>query len=180
MTHDITPLISPGKNALGIIAGQVMDAPKVIILVVIRFEGQPAPTYALSSSSTGWMARSSYYTTATAWDSAIDWSQEEIGWSSTGFTPSASWQGVKAIPAGKAVSARALAMPLSTVLEEVQPVSVIKTADGGFLYTFPKNFVGTIRVQPLPSATTGSNLTVLLGEWLVTRPRLLTWIDLIS
>jgi hypothetical protein len=58
-------------------------------------------------------------------------------------------------------------MPLSTVLEEVKPISVLKTADGGFLYTFPKNFVGTIKFQPLPSATSGSNLTVLLGEWLV-------------
>ena len=49
-------------------------------------------------------------------------------------------------------------------------VQVVKTADGSFLYTFPKNFVGTIKFQPLPSAAAGSNLTVLLGEWLTPNP----------
>ena len=38
---------------------------------------------------------------------------------------------------------------------------------GSFLYGFPKNFVGTVQFAPLPSAASGSNLTVLLGEWLV-------------
>ena len=37
----------------------------------------------------------------------------------------------------------------------------------GSRYSFPLNFVGTIRFKPLPSAASGSNLTVLLGEWLV-------------
>ena len=49
-------------------------------------------------------------------------------------------------------------------------MQVVKTADGSFLYTFPKNFVGTIKFQPLPSAAAGSNLTVLLGEWLTPNP----------
>jgi len=59
-------------------------------------------------------------------------------------------------------------MPLSAVLDEVKPVAVQgPLAGGSYLYTFPKNFVGTVRVQALPSATAGSNITVLLGEWLV-------------
>jgi hypothetical protein len=33
-------------------------------------------------------------------------------------------------------------------------------------YTFPRNFVGTIRVNALSSAVTGSQLTMQLGEWL--------------
>jgi hypothetical protein len=33
-------------------------------------------------------------------------------------------------------------------------------ADGSFLYTFPKNFVGTVEFAPLPSAANGSTLTV--------------------
>ena len=48
---------------------------------------------------------------------------------------------------GDAVSARALAMPLSTVLGEVLPDSVTKLPDGDFLYHFPKNFVGTLRIN---------------------------------
>jgi hypothetical protein len=170
VTHDITGLLAPGKNALGMVAGNVMKAPQAALLVVIRFAGEPAPTFALSSSSAGWMATAAYVTTATAWDSAIDWTKHEKGWSTAAFAPGAGWSAAKpASPAGgtNPLSARALAMPLSTVLEEVKPTSVVKTADGGFLYTFPKNFVGTIKLAPLPTATSGSNLTVLLGEWLV-------------
>ena len=103
--------------------------------------------------------------------SAIDWTKQEKGWSTPTFAPKQEkgWTATTASPpdAGSPVSAQALAMPLSTVLEEVKPISVIKTPDGGFLYTFPKNFVGTIQFAPLPAATSGSNLTVLLGEWLV-------------
>lgn len=170
MTHDITSLISPGKNALGMVAGNVMKAPQAVILVAIRFQGELAPTFALSSSTAGWLARQSYFTTATAWDSSIDWTQQETGWSTTAFTPQEGiWGPAKASQPGRndPLSARALSMPLSTVLEEVKPSSVIKTADGGYLYTFPKNFVGTVQFQPLSSAASGSNLTVLLGEWLV-------------
>jgi hypothetical protein len=58
-------------------------------------------------------------------------------------------------------------MPLSTVLGEVKPTSVFKTPDGGFVYAFPKNFVGTVKFAPLPSAVAGSRLDVQLGEWLV-------------
>ena len=173
VTHDITDLVTSGKNALGMVAGNVMKAPQAVLLVVIQFQGESTPTFTLSSSTAGWLATDSYVTTATAWDSAIDWTKQEKGWSTTGFSPSASWSAAKAIPAnsdgGKRneLSASALAMPLSTVLEEVKPISVLKTADGGFLYTFPKNFVGTIQFQPLPSAASSSTLTVLLGEWLV-------------
>ena len=169
ITHDITSLIVPGKNALGMVAGSVMKAPQAVLLVAIVFEDSPSPTFTLSSSTTGWMATASYVTTATAWASTIDWTKQEKGWSTTAFTPSPSWSVVKATVPGEkdGVSARALAMPLSTVLEEVKPISVLKTPDGGFLYTFAKNFVGTIKLQPLPSAVSGSKLTVLLGEWLV-------------
>ena len=59
VTHDITPLVSAGKNALGMVAGNVMEAPKAIILVAIKFQGETAPTFALSSSTDGWMATDS-------------------------------------------------------------------------------------------------------------------------
>jgi len=49
---------------------------------------------------------------------------------------------------------------------QVKPVVVEKVSDGTFLYTFPKNFVGTIRVKALPHATAKSGLDLILGEWL--------------
>eukprot|EP00658_Telonema_sp_P-2_P033105 TRINITY_DN24371_c0_g1_i4.p1 TRINITY_DN24371_c0_g1~~TRINITY_DN24371_c0_g1_i4.p1 ORF type:complete len:138 (-),score=14.18 TRINITY_DN24371_c0_g1_i4:56-469(-) len=58
-------------------------------------------------------------------------------------------------------------MPLSTVLGTVNPVSVQKVGDGEYLYTFPRNFVGTIQLPALTAAATGASVTVLAGEWLV-------------
>ena len=91
VTHDITALVISGKNALGIVAGSVMKGPQAALIVAIKFQDETAPTFPLSSSSTGWMATDSYVTTATAWDSAIDWTKHEKGWSTTSFSPSASW-----------------------------------------------------------------------------------------
>ena len=53
-----------------------------------------------------------------------------------------------------------------TVVEEVKPESVSQLSDGSYLYKFPKNFVGTVRLAALPAAETGSNISILAGEWL--------------
>ena len=80
---------------------------------------------------------------------------------SQAFAPDGRW--VPAVGArvpavgGDAVSARALAMPLSTVLGEVRPDSVTKLPDGDFLYHFPKNFVGTLRINTVSF--------LVLGYW---------------
>ena len=64
----------------------------------------------------------SYVTTATAWDSTIDWTKQEAGWSSPGFTPGSDWSASTAVAA--TVSPKAIGMPLSTILDEVQPTEV--------------------------------------------------------
>eukprot|EP00035_Acanthoeca_spectabilis_P001493 m.80571 g.80571 ORF g.80571 m.80571 type:complete len:886 (-) comp10914_c0_seq1:148-2805(-) len=58
-------------------------------------------------------------------------------------------------------------MPLSKVLNEVQPIAMEGPyEDGSVLYTFPKNFVGTVRINARNTAP-GQNATleVLSGEW---------------
>ena len=60
-------------------------------------------------------------------------------------------------------------MPLSVVLERVAPIAVEQVAGGDYLYTFPKNFVGTVEIAPLPDAAAGSRINLLLGEWLSTK-----------
>eukprot|EP01043_Picozoa_sp_COSAG02_P063362 COSAG02_NODE_8960_length_2381_cov_2.740140_1_plen_593_part_01 len=177
MTHDLHALVTPGRNALGIVAGNQSgrwtNSPQVIVLVVAKFAEERSPTFVLSSSSDDWMGRDPYVTSSTAWDATIDWTRQEQGWSEPGFKSGPSWSPVTAgstDASGAAVSARALAMPRSTELGRVEPISVRKVADGSFLYEFPKNFVGTIEFAPLPSATNGSTLTVVLGEWLAPPP----------
>ena len=177
MTHDVTRLLVTGRNALGVIAGwqsgRWRNEPQVILLVVIKLASKRSPIFLLSSSSAGWMGREPYVAPSTAWDATVDWTKREEGWSTAGFTPGPGWSVVTAgstSTPGLAVSAHALAMPLSAEVGRVKPVSVLETRDGSFLYTFPKNFVGTIEFAPLPSAEQGSNLTVLLGEWLAPAP----------
>jgi hypothetical protein len=61
-------------------------------------------------------------------------------------------------------------MQPSTAVEEVKPVKVEALPGGDFLYTFPKNFVGTVQIKALSAAAHGSKLTILSGEWLTSTP----------
>jgi hypothetical protein len=69
-------------------------------------------------------------------------------------------------PAAHPPPLRALMMPRTTVVSEVQPSAVRSVGGSRFLYTFPRNFVGTVRVAPLPGAPAGATLSLQLGEWL--------------
>ena len=94
-----------------------------------------------TSGSPGWQARgSSYYVVANAWQTEIDWTREEAGWSSPGFVPAAdSGWGPATATAQSALPKRALQMPLSAVLSEVRPVRVERvagTAPGTFDYLY--------------------------------------------
>jgi hypothetical protein len=60
-------------------------------------------------------------------------------------------------------------MPISAVLGRVAPVAVAQVGGDDFLYTFPKNFVGTVEIAPLPDAAAGSQINLQLGEWLSTK-----------
>ena len=170
------------KNVIGVIAGHVMKAPQFIALLMVKYVGEEAPFF-LSTSASGWTSAASYVlpqgelsaaSHATqyfgAWQTTIDWTKYQPGWSTPTFKlPDTRWVPAAApVPAvgENEVSARALGMPLSTVLDEVLPDSVTKLPDGDFLYHFPKNFVGTLRINTA-GAESGANLTVLLGEWLL-------------
>lgn len=87
ITHDITGLFVPGKNAFGMVAGSVMKAPQAVLLVAVVFEEDPSsPTFVVFFSTAGWMATAAYVTTATAWESTIDWTKQEKGWSTAAPT----------------------------------------------------------------------------------------------
>jgi alpha-L-rhamnosidase len=97
VTHDVTSLLELGKkNALGMVVGNQVGTkmgwlPQAIVLLVVRYEGEAAPNFALSSGSSGWKARAPYVTQSTAWDAEIDWRMQEAGWSKAGFQPGAQW-----------------------------------------------------------------------------------------
>lgn len=79
MTHDITALVRPGQNALGMIAGHQPFAsmrwhnpPQVLALVAVQFAGERTPTFPLTTSTTGWVGTEPYVTTSTPWAATID------------------------------------------------------------------------------------------------------------
>jgi hypothetical protein len=173
--------VTLGKtNVIGVISGNVSLADRhwtppgqqLLLLLMIKFVGEAQPFF-LSSASRGWQSTSSYVVSNSAWDTTIDWRKHEHGWSTPEFKPDPErWLPAAApIPANSthAVSARALAMPVSTVLEEVAPDSVRHLENGDYLYHFPKNFVGTLRVKTVGAAEANASLIVLLGEWLSPR-----------
>lgn len=175
MTHDITSLLATGnRNAIGLLLGEVNHgkvaaklASQVIVLIAVKFASSHERWFFASGEGGGWQATQSYVDGG-AWSTSIDWTQRQLGWSTAAFAPTpARWIAMNATPADPgALPTRALAMPIATVLREVQPSTVTALPDGAFLYRFPKNFVGTVRIAPLPTAETNSSLTVLLGEWL--------------
>ena len=64
-------------------------------------------------------------------------------------------------PAGAAF---AVASREATVSSHQQPR--LQPRHEQYMYTFPQNFVGTVRLAPLPHAETGSTISMVLGEWL--------------
>jgi hypothetical protein len=79
MTHDITDLLVPGRNALGMIAGHQPfttmrwhSPPKILALVAVHFAGERTPTFVLSTGSPGWVGAEPYVTTSSPWDATID------------------------------------------------------------------------------------------------------------
>jgi hypothetical protein len=174
MTHNLTRLLVKGENAVGLLAGHVMlsgkniktATPGFVALMMVRLEGEDKPLF-FNSASEGWLQTTSYVVDDSAWATTIDWTKTEAGWSTPSFEPGPHWVPAHAAANVTAFPTRALQMPISTVLNEVKPTAVRKLPGGDYLYTFPKNFVGTVKVAPLPGAAAGSNLTILLGEWLV-------------
>lgn len=182
MAHDVTHAVTAGgRNAVGLLGGNVMVS-NAAVIAIVAVSMAPSPKIAQANVETaaapllwttgspGWQMRgASFYATATAWNSALDLRLEESGWASPGFVPKAgsTWGPATYPDPTYPRPLRALQMPLSAVLEEVQPVQVEALPGGDFLYTFPKNFVGTVKISKLPSAADGSSLLVTSGEWLV-------------
>jgi len=146
-----------------------MQSPQVMVL--IRVQQVTGPPLFFHSGEDGWLEASSYVVSNSAWGTTIDWTRRETGWSTAHFKPEPSrWTNITDRVVAPSNVARALAMPVSTIIEEVKPTSVQALPGGDFLYTFPLNFVGTIMVGALPSAETGSKLNLLVGEWLDSNP----------
>ena len=188
-THNVTGLLQPGRNAIGLLSGHVFTrTPSIVFLLRIELSGLDHVGEVQTFTSTlgkegGWIAGPSYVHDDT-YRAHVDYTMLEPGWSAVGFIPrnSSQWHQV-ATPEGTANTPRlasditidAMMMPPATALNQVWPIKVSKyrshellgfePGSRAFLYEFPRNFVGTVRIAPLPHANHNAFISVLLGEW---------------
>ena len=168
-THDVTALLLAGaNNALGVLVGNVMSSMNVFVAVLaVQPTSASDLLFFVSGPGNGWQVRdTSFVRIGDAWTSEIDWRSEEPGWDTAHFNAGAHWSSAERTLDLK-YPARALQMPPSKVVQEVQPVAMEGPyADGSVLYTFPYNFVGTVRINSRTSAP-GPNATLQVqsGEW---------------
>jgi hypothetical protein len=180
-THNVSTLLQPGRNGIGLLNGNVMSSrtQAAMAMIVVHLRGSEAPVIA-TSGSPGWRQTASYISGCNAalahcdmhhdrvmqaWATTVNWIHHDPAWSLPWYnSTTAGWS--RATTQKSSNPPLALAMPLSTVLGEVRPTEVSTTPDGGWLYKFPQNFVGTVKLAPLPQAKPGSILSVQLGEWL--------------
>lgn len=96
-----------------------------------------------------------------------DWNQQEPGWSSPGFTPSAAWGAASWLASPQTLGPlRSEALPTVAALRTVQPTAVHTNPDGSLVFAFPENLVGVVRIAPLPDAPAGTVITLTHGEYL--------------
>eukprot|EP01052_Picozoa_sp_SAG31_P047577 SAG31_NODE_9581_length_1256_cov_1.189283_1_plen_364_part_10 len=109
LTHNITQLLRPGKNVLGLLSGHVMvlanqtggsdtdkhkdpvvgPAEAMAVFMIELNGGGPAQFFATTEDA-GWLQTPSFVTTANAWATAIDWRSEVPGWAAPSYQPESS------------------------------------------------------------------------------------------
>ena len=185
-THDVTNLVHAGAaNAIGLLAGHVIQGHpaqakmeafvRALLLVDLQNGTRVAIATRTSSNnntSVRWLTRTSYVTRDGPYSgSTLDWTQYEPGWSEADFVPGSAWTpAVHSYTPPRNVQVRSEAVPPAADLGSVKPTSVHKNIDGSYFYTFPINFVGVVRVSPLPRAPAGAVITLVHGETKVNQP----------
>jgi alpha-L-rhamnosidase len=195
-THDITSLLRTGANAVGIMSNGLdardgISTPLVRAILRVEVAGGAAPllfhTFTGNSTYEGgteWRQADSWATMAGAgppawirgWQMQMNWTAEEPGWSSAtgaGWRPIRPWSPAAGPSARFAAASPAQQMPVAAVVRRVAPVNVTRLgwpASNGsrvsWVYTFPRNLVGMVELQPLPGAAAGASITLVHGEWL--------------
>lgn len=177
VTHDVTPLMRQGDNALAAVLGngwyneqsvavwsfheaRWRDRPR--LLCELRVTYADGTTEMVSSDET-WKTSVGPYTYNNLYSGdKYDARLEEAGWKSYGFDDSAWQPAVRTeAPAPKLVAQQ---MPGIRITEEVRPTAMKRFSDQLYVYTFPKNMSGLCRLRVKGEA--GTRVTLKHGELL--------------
>jgi alpha-L-rhamnosidase len=177
VTHDLTGLIQPGANAIGVMLGNGMynchenelwgfhwapwrDLPKLLLQIHLTFADgseQVIVTDPSWQASTGpvvfdGLRNGEYY----------DARQEKTGWTSPGYDAS-EWPPAVIIPepGGPLVSQQ---MPPTRVMQTLEPVAVTEVKPGVFVYDLGQNIAGWAQLRL--SGPAGTTVTLKYAEML--------------
>ena len=156
--YDVTPLLKPGKNAVGVVLGDGWyrgylawtnknrtygDQLALLLQIRIQYENGREEWVVTNSgwkSSTGPIRMSDIYMGET-----FDARLEKSGWSLPGYDDS-NWFGVKVAGHRKDVLVAPAGPPVKRI-EEIRPVKIFKTPAGDTVADMGQNMVGWIRLK---------------------------------
>jgi alpha-L-rhamnosidase len=159
VTHDVTKLLSQGKNAIGILLGNGRyHAPRIDIPIRTRDFGYPKATLQLNVdyedgsrvsvvtdeswklSTNGPIRANNEYD-----GEEYDARREMAGWNRAGFNDS-QWEAAQAVGAPAGVLSAQMAEPLR-VTETLKPIGVKQLKPGVYIYDMGQNMVGWCRLR---------------------------------
>jgi len=172
-TYDVTALLRPGDNALGVTladgwyrgflgggGARNLYGRQLALLAELRIvhaDGsvQVVATDGSWKSSTGPILAADLYNGET-YDARL----EQPGWSEPGYD-AAGWPGVAVLEHTKDTLFAGIDPPVRRT-GELQPVSMVRAADGGYLFDLGQNLVGWVRL--VAHGAPGTTLTLRYAE----------------
>ncbi len=176
VTHDVTSLVVPGKNAVGVMLGNGRYwAPRIKVPAGIRSFGYPKLLFQLEveyadgsretvASNESWKLTTDGPITANNEFDGEDYDarKETSGWARAGFNDSA-WEVASVVAAPQGVVVAQMAEPLR-VTQTIKPVKVTQQAKGVYIVDLGQNMVGWCRLKV--SGAKGTTVTLRHAETL--------------
>jgi alpha-L-rhamnosidase len=176
VTRDITKLVTPGANALGLILGngrywqvrgrlpaatKLLGPPKAMVQMLLEYANGKTET--VVSDETWKLTSEGPLGVNNEYDGEdYDARREMPGWARAGFKD-AKWEPVELVSAPQGPLVAQMAEPLK-VIETLTPKTVKELRPGVFIYDFGQNMVGWCRLKV--AGPKGSKVTIRFAETL--------------
>jgi alpha-L-rhamnosidase len=161
VTYDVTEMLRPGQNALGVILGQGWFKSRALLL---QLNVELADGSAMSVvSDTTWRAADGPILEDSIYDGeSYDARRETPGWDRPGFD-AAGWRAAESVkPPGGILSAQM--MPAIEVVDTIIPLKMTNPAPGVYVFDMGQNFSGWARLRI--SGPRGTDIRLRFAELL--------------
>jgi alpha-L-rhamnosidase len=172
-TYDVTPLLRPGANAVGVTLGDGWYRGRLawgdqrntygkrlalLAQIVVRYADGREQVIATDDT---WKASTGPIVMSDIYDGEVyDARLEQAGWSRAGFDAGA-WRGMRAIEHSKSILLAPQGPPVRRI-QELRPVKVLRTPAGQTVFDLGQNMVGWVRLKARGPA--GTTITVRHAE----------------